>query len=181
MLALVRSLPTADVAARLWRPWEDSLAEADCLHLFGTAQELLPVVEAAHRQNVAVVLSPMAWFGPGKPAAGPQPLRRKVAAWAELVGRSVCPRLSSWRRHLYEAVDLLLPNSNAEAQQIMRDFRIAAKQIRVVPYGADPRFATADPELFRRLFNLRDFVLCAGPIEPRNHQLAFLWAMHDED
>ena len=61
LLALSEALPQAGIAARLWRPFEDSLAGCRCLHLFGTAAEFLPVVESARRSGVKVVLSPESW------------------------------------------------------------------------------------------------------------------------
>ena len=187
MVSLARALPDVGVSARLWRPWEDSLAEADCLHLFGAADEFLPLVEAARRHQVKVVLSPLTWLEDAKrpyelklSAAG-RMLARKATAWAGYIGRSVCPRWPSRQRSLYQAVDLLLPNFNAEAQQLMRQFQIPADRMQVVPHGADLRFAMAVPEPFVQRFGVRDFVLYAGPIEPRNHQLGFLWAMREED
>ena len=45
----------------LWRPFEDQLADARCLHLFGTAAEFLPLVETAHANGLKVVLSPELW------------------------------------------------------------------------------------------------------------------------
>ena len=187
MAALARALPDVGVAARLWRPWEDLLAEADCLHLFGSADEFLPLVEAARQHQVKVVLSPLTWLEesqrPNEPGLSShvRTLARKVTAWAGCVGRSVCPRWPSWQRRLYQSVDLLLPNFNAEAQQIMRRFGIPADRMHVVPHGADLRFAMAASEPFVERFGIWDFVLYAGPIEPRNHQLGFLWAMREED
>jgi glycosyltransferase involved in cell wall biosynthesis len=184
MLALARALPDVGVAARFWRPWEDPLAEAGCLHLFGTAEEFLPVVEAARQEGVPVVLSPLAWLADAdRPAdfPGRQPLRRKVTAWAGYVGRSVCPRWPSRRRQLYRTVDLLLPNSHAEAQQLIRKFQVPSQRVHVVPQGADPRLASADPEPFAARVGSRHFVLYVGSIEPRNNQLGFLLAMRGED
>jgi glycosyltransferase involved in cell wall biosynthesis len=48
-----------------------------------------------------------------------------------------------------------------------------------VPHAASPRFAVCDPEPFAELYGLRDFVLVGGAIEPRNHQLSFLWAVRE--
>ena len=59
--AISRALPQAGITARLWRPFEDSLADCRCLHFFGTAAEFLPVVESAQRNGVKVVLSPESW------------------------------------------------------------------------------------------------------------------------
>ncbi len=62
MLGLVDALHETGINARLWRPWEERLAQADCLHLFGSVPEHLPVIEAAGRHNVPVVLSTITWF-----------------------------------------------------------------------------------------------------------------------
>jgi glycosyltransferase involved in cell wall biosynthesis len=179
MRGLLQALPAAGINARPWRPWEDSLAGVDCLHLFGSSAEHIAVAEGVKRQGVKVVLSPLAWSDGRNHYSPPRPFARRVTAWAGAVSRSVWLGLRSWRRELFDLADLLVPNSNAEAQHLMRHFHVSAQRIHIVPFGADPQFAQADPEPFARLFGLRQFVLHAGPIKPRNNQLGFLWAMHD--
>ena len=181
MLALRRALPNAGIDARLWRPWEDSLDDADCLHLFGSLPEHLPVVEAAHRRGLPVALSPIAWFALANCLREPRPVLRRLAAAARFAARAVCPRLPSWRRRLYQSVDLLMPNSNAEAQQLQQYFGVSPQRIRVVPNGADERFAAASPEPFAARVGMRGFVLYPGRIEPRKNQLGLLWAMRSAD
>jgi len=176
MLALAEALRSAGVVARPWRPWEDSLSTADCLHLFGSLPEHLAVVEAARRHNLPVALSTIAWFQLANCWREPRSVVRRLAACARFMARAACPRLPSWRRRLYQAVDLLLPNSKAEAEQLTRHFQVPPERIHVVPNGADPRFASADPEPFARLVGTRGFVLYAGRIEPRKNQLGFLRA-----
>jgi glycosyltransferase involved in cell wall biosynthesis len=85
--------------------------------------------------------------------------------------------LPSWRRRLYHAVDVLMPNSQAEAEQLVRYFGVSTKRIHVVPNGADGRLAEADPEPFARRVGGRGFVLCPGRIEPRKNQLGLIRAM----
>jgi len=177
MLALARALPSLSVEARLWRPWEETFAGIDCLHLFGSLPEHLPVVESARRRNVPVVLSTIAWFDPANCLREPGPILRRLAASTRFLIRAACPQVPSWRRRLYHAVDLLLPNSNAEAQQLVRYFGVPLERIHVVPNGADRRFIEADAESFARRTGLRDFVLYPGRIEPRKNQLGLLKAM----
>jgi glycosyltransferase involved in cell wall biosynthesis len=179
MAALARALTREGVDARLWRPWEERLAGADCLHLFGSVPEHLPLVAAAHRRGVPVVLSTIAWFDLASYWREPRPLGKRLAACARFLARAACPRVPSWRRRLYHAADLLMPNSQAEAEQLVRYFGVPAERIHVVPNGADERFARADPEPFARRVGARGFVLCAGRIEPRKNQLALLRAMHE--
>jgi glycosyltransferase involved in cell wall biosynthesis len=177
MLALTRALPDVGVPGRLWRPWEESLAGADVLHLFGSHPEHLALVEAAHRQGVRVVLSTIAWFDLASYWREPRSVSMRLRAAAGFLARAACPRLPSWRRRLYHAVDLLLPNSKAEADQLIRYFGVPAGRIHVVPNGADPRFADARPDLWVEQTGVRGFVLYAGRIEPRKNQLGFLRAM----
>ena len=172
-------MPQAGITARLWRPFEDSLAEARCLHLFGTAAEFLPVVESARRSGVKVVLSPESWRNDADRGPYPRGRLRKTAAWFAKAGRGVFSRVPVWQRELYAAVDLLLPNSNVEAQRIARRFKLPLDRLRVIPHGVDPHLAEADPELFCQHAGVRDFVLYAGSVEPNNQQLGFLWAMKE--
>lgn len=193
MLGTAEGLRGLGVRARMWRPWEESLSEGRCLHLFGSAAEHVPLVEAARRAEVPVVLSTIAWFDWRAYWREPGSLPRRATAVIGYFARTALPRLPSWRRRLYHEVDLLLPNSNAEAAQLMRYFEVPVEKIQVVPNGADPRFAEADPEPFLKLLARQAgegrpeavrsrvaagrFVLYAGRIEPRKNQLGLIRAM----
>lgn len=179
LLSTARALAQVGVAARLWRPWEDDLGRANIVHLFGSLPEHLAIAAAAKRRRMVVALSTIAWFDAQAVWREPRPLPRRAAACAALRLRHAFPRWPSWRRRLYDAADVLLPNSQAEAEQLMQLFGTPPHKIHVVPNGADPRFVEADPDLFRRRFGLRDFVLYCGRIEPRKNQLQFLRAMRE--
>ena len=181
LAAMARRLPAAGVAARLWRPWEDALGEFDCLHLFGSLPEHLELVRAAQRAKVPVALSTIAWFDVGSVWRQPRWLGFRLTATAKYLARAAVPRMPSWRRKLYHAVDLLLPNSQAEAEQLIRYFGVPQSKIHVVPNGADERFGEAAAADFARLAGGRGFVLYAGRIEPRKNQLNFLRAMRGTD
>ncbi len=177
MLATTQALQSIGIDASLWRPWEERLAEADCLHLFGSLPEHLPLVEAARQQHVPVVLSTISWFSLMSYWREPRPIRKRLAACGRYLIRASCPRLPSWRRRLYQTVDLLMPNSQAEAGQLIRHFDVPAAKIHIVPNGAEERFAQVNPEPFARVVGLQGFVLCPGRIEPRKNQLGVLRAL----
>jgi glycosyltransferase involved in cell wall biosynthesis len=172
-----RGLAEQGVRVRFWRPWEERLAEADVVHLFGSQREHLPLVHEARRRGLAVVLSPITWFDWRSLWREPWPMRRRVAACAKFWLRSAAPMLPSWRRELYQACNLLLPNSAAEAEQLVRYFGVDPRRIHVVVNGADERFAHGDGRLFARRAGGFHFVLYSGRIEPRKNQLGFLHAM----
>lgn len=175
MQSLANALCALRVDAQLWRPWEDPLAECHCLHLFGSLPEHQYLIQAARRQGVAVVLSTSAWIGPAGHVHESWPKRLASNCW--YTARTICPCLSSWRRRLYRSVDMLIAHSHAEATQLARFQGMHRSRIHIAPKGADPRFAEADPQPFVDLVGVRDFVLCAGRIEPRKNQVALLRAM----
>ncbi len=177
MASTLAALAARGVEARPWRPWEDRLGQADVVHLFGSLPEHEATAAAARRQRVPVVLSTIAWFDWRSYWRQPRPAARRLAAVGGYAARTVYPRLPCWRRRLYHAVDLLLPNSTAEAGQLRRLFGVESERIHVVPNGADPRFALADAEPFARLVGGTGFVLSMGRIEPRKNQLGLLRAL----
>jgi glycosyltransferase involved in cell wall biosynthesis len=181
MMAMAQSLPKAGVEAQLWRPWEHRLADFDCLHLLGSDPSHNEVAVAARRAGVPVVVSTIAWFDLANVWREPRPLWYQLAASGKYLARAAWPQMPSWRRRLYQHADLLLPNSQAEADQLVRYFGVARQRIHIVPNGADERFAEASPAPFARLAGGRGFVLYAGRIEPRKNQLGFLRAMRDTD
>lgn len=177
LAATAEALVELGIDARAWRPWEESLAEIDVLHLVGSHVEHLPLVAAAKARGVRVALSPVAWFDRAATWSEPRPLVRRVAGCARLALRELGIAGGGWRDALYGAADLLLPNSQAEAGQLERLFGVDEGKIAVVPNGFDLRFATATEDAFVAEYGLRGFVLCAGRIEPRKNQLELVRAL----
>lgn len=166
---------------RAWRPWEEGFEGIDCLHLFGSCPEHLPVVEAARCRGIPVVLSTIAWFDWQSRWREGRNLWQKLSACGKLWLQSAVPKIPTWRRRLYHAVDRLLPNSHAEAAQLRRFFAVPAENIAVVPNGAEERFAFPRRVPFPQIDAVGKFVLYPGRIEPRKNQLGFLRALRGTD
>lgn len=124
-----------------------------------------------------MVLSPIGWFSLTSYWQGGNHWPMKLLHSGKFLLRALCPWLPSWRGRLYRSVDMLLPNSLAEARQLRRYFAASPSRIHVVPNGADPRFAHAHPELFVQKTGLQGFVFCPGRLEPRKNQLGLVRAM----
>jgi glycosyltransferase involved in cell wall biosynthesis len=88
--------------------------------------------------------------------------------------RSLAPTVPSWRRELLRLADIVVPNSNAEADQLIGLFGVPRARVRVVPNGVSPPFATALPEPFRERWGDEPFVLFVGRIEPRKNVLRLI-------
>jgi glycosyltransferase involved in cell wall biosynthesis len=177
LVETLHALGELGVAARLWQPNRDGLDDVDCLHLFGSHREWLPLIARARSAGKRVALSPIAWFDLASRWQEPASLVRRIRGVSGQLVRIVAPRAPSWRRQLYHAADVLLPNSQAEATQLERYFRVPAKRIRVVPNGADPRLADSSPGPFAERVGGPGFVLAAGRIEPRKNQLGLIRAL----
>lgn len=94
--------------------------------------------------------------------------------------------LELWRRYnparkaVLEACDMILPNAEGEARLIQKDLGIT-KPYRVVPNGADPRFAAGDAAPFVEQFGMKDVILCVGRISRRKNQLGVIRALRDTE
>lgn len=177
--ATERALSDLSIDARPWRPWEDRLTPGDVVHFFGSLPEFVPLVDAAQRQGAKAALSTIAWFDWRNIWREAHSPARRALNSLRYAARAACPRIPSWRRRLYHAADLLLPNSQAEAEQLQRLFGVPTRKIRVVPNGIDPRFGAATPDVFHARYGLRNFVLCCGRFEPRKNQLTLIRALRD--
>jgi glycosyltransferase involved in cell wall biosynthesis len=178
---LLPALCHLGINAQGWQPWTEGFQDFDCLHLFGSHPEHVPLIEAARRHRLKVALSPVAWFDLASRWHGSRTLRGRLSGCAGHVLRRGFPRWPHWRRRLYDMVDLLLPNSQAEARQLVQQFGVDPGRMRVIPNAASPRFIEADPRPFARQVGGRGYILYAGRVEPRKNQLGFLRAMRGCD
>lgn len=170
-------------------------AKTDIIHIFNPSQLSTAPFRAARAAGVPVVVSTIHWdmrtyyramfavnraYFSIKP---PQFFRHYVVSQlkALLYNYVWNPHVLRRLRNIFQHADLLLPNSTAEADLLIRDFSVPQERIVSVVNGFDAamtRGATAD--LFKKEHGLKDFVLCAGRIEYRKNQLALIEALMDE-
>jgi len=177
LMELARALHERGVSAHADWPAGANLPDVDLLHLFGSVPEHNAFVEEARRREVPVALSPIAWFDWASRFHAAKNWPDLIRGVGGMAARQIPVGWPDWRRRLYRAVDVLLPNSHAEAQQLRRLFRVEPGRLVIVPNAASDRFAEGDPTLFERHYGLRDFVLYAGRLEPRKNPHGFLRAM----
>lgn len=158
-------------------------ADMDVVHGFGLTAEQARNVR---RQGIPVVLSPIYlpadyMMGASAPRTLAQEIFGRARIAAVLALSAVRGRhpakvraLADWfatTRSLYEAVDMLLPNSRLEALQIRKDLGVSTP-MHVVPNAVDPEiFALSSDPL------TRSGVVCVARIEPHKNQLRLIAAM----
>ena len=139
----------------LWNP-KPQFDEADIVHHFslqtGSWRFCHHVISS---RRLPLVISPIVW------------IERKVKYPLEEY------------RTLLQMATKILPNSQAECNQLAGLFGLAANRLTAVVNGVDEVFfEPADPGLFRERFNIREpFVLCMGNIEVRKNQLRLIEAL----
>ncbi|HEY1064647.1 MAG TPA: glycosyltransferase family 4 protein, partial [Pirellulales bacterium] len=177
LLETCAALQRIGVDAQFWRPWDDGFDHLDILHIFGSAPEHVEAIQLAKRRGVRTVVSTIAWFSWAAAWGEARPWPARLFHVARHAVRALAPGRPGWRQAMYDAADVLLPNSQSEADQLMRYFRIPAKKIVVVPNGADEGFAEFTPYPDAEVAALGRFVLLPGRIEPRKNQLNVLRAL----
>lgn len=160
------------------------------VHGFGVSRRLAERTVAA---GTPLVVSPIYWStafelnyhwieGPWRGAA--KELRRRMATALRLLvgGRDAEARVAAfWRRHEGDAAalrfaDALLPNAQAEGEDLTRECGVDPARVRVVPNAVEPDAFDATSDLFERTHGRRDFVLSVGRVEPRKNQLRLVQA-----
>lgn len=180
-----------------------SFEDCDVVHLFHLDRlwEHLAICRRLNAERTPAVLSTIYWPADMFDRGGRQGVQgtlawlfgsetyrslRLVQRWAldAIQIRSLArwdPRLlrfAAAARELLSAVSIILPNSQAEADIIYRQFKLRPETV-IVPNAADAAdFAAGEAESESRR---RERVLCVGRIEPRKNQLALLEALRDTD
>lgn len=142
--------------------------EYEIVHVFGCHYWNYQLAHLAKSKGAKIVLSPISY--------NPCP-SRAYKMWRHF-DRFV-PMDTTFRLHrkMVDLADVLLPNSVIEGDYIHEFFGADKSRMKVVPYGADPRFTAASPRQFVEKYGLEDFVLCVGKIEPRKNQVNLAKAM----
>ncbi len=89
-------------------------------------------------------------------------------------------------RAIYRACDVVIAQSDGEAQALADDFQIARERIAVACVGSGKAYPSPDPEAFRRKYiaprwSGREFALCVGRVDANKNQLALVRALKGVD
>lgn len=167
------------IHVKLFNQWEDKLKDFDILHVFGSVKDCLGLMEAAKPLGVKVVLSPVFWSTLNRALHEYGGLNKKINMSVKHIVKAVFPFMPSSRRKMLEVADSILPNSEAEVNQLVKLFAADKNKMHVCYLAADERFATANPDEFISKFQVSDFILSVGRIEPRKNQLNLIKALRD--
>ena len=144
---------------KLFNPWKiHNPGDFDIIHTFTAGYETTVVVKQLSDSGAKVVVSPVHYTRQSPKAV-------RAAQFIEKTGNKVFSGIHtgySVKKEICENADLLLPNTNAESEQIIEGFGIDKSKIVVIPNGVESRFADAKPDLFQNKYNLKNFTLFVG-------------------
>lgn len=144
---------------KLYNPWKIyNPGDFDIIHTFTAGYETTVVVKQLSDSGAKVVVSPVHYTRQSPKAV-------RAAQFIEKTGNKVFSGIHtgySIKKEICEKADLLIPNTNAEAEQIIEGFGIDKRKVSVIPNGVESRFADAKPDLFHSKYNLKNFTLFVG-------------------
>lgn len=174
---------------------EPNLEDFDLVHIFGVSEEL---IRHAKDNGKPVAVSTIYWsyryeleyartggwwsyfkadcrkrlrVATSILLGGNEGHRRQSEFWVRQAARSCSLRMA----------DVLLPNAQAEADDLIRECGVSADRIRVVPNAVDVSAARATADQFTSEYGIKDFVLCVGRVEPRKNQLRLIQSLRSSD
>jgi glycosyltransferase involved in cell wall biosynthesis len=182
------ALEAQDVTVDRFDPFETQIHEYDLLHVFSSHPDLFTLVEYADQVGVPTVVSPIyydnvheilqspLWFAKNT-RKYPYSLKSVLSKSAERVAPEKLVSFLDRKKRLYDATEVLFPNSHAEGDLLARRFDTPPEKIHVVPNGVDEQFADATPEVFKATYDAEDFVLMVCSIDPRKNLITALEAL----
>jgi len=144
------ALESLGIEVLLFDPWKPQFEAVDLVHYFSVQGGSMNFCDYAKRIGLPLVISPVLWLTAENRARFP-------------LGEI---------RDLLHLCDRILPNSQAEAEQLAAEFDLQPDKFSWVPNGVDPEFGVpADPAAFRTRYGVEGrFLLNVANIEPRKNQ-----------
>lgn len=154
LMRTFEQLQDLNVDVSLYNSWKPALDEADIVHFFSVFGGSYYFCQMVKRLGKKLAISPVIWID--DPAKYPS---------AEI-------------KAMLDVADIILPNSQLEAEMLTAAFGIDPAKFHVVHNAVEENaFESVDPTLFGRVYGLHDYFLCVGNIEDRKNQLRLLEAM----
>lgn len=157
LLAYHRHLPRFGVTPMLFDLWNPRFDEHDLAHFFSVVAGSVHFCAHVKRRGLPLVISSSLWITQETRDLYPH--------------REILEQLS--------LADCIIVNSQAEGNRLAEVFGLPRERFATVYNGVNERFLTpADPEIFRRTYNIADrFFLNIANIEPRKNQFGLARAL----
>lgn len=174
-LQTAKGLKSLGVEVEFISPWNQSL-NVDLVHVFVAGPSTLGMLKRCSELGIKTVLSPIFFSN-----------RTATTINSSLKAEKLISKIGSGIRSDFgikaeacNTADVILPNTSAEAELIAKGFGIDRGKIKVIPNAVEPRFADSNADLFKKKYNLQNFVLFVGQAgAPRKNVIKLIEAAPD--
>lgn len=154
-------------------PWKNQIPDVDICHIFSTDGTLVFHLESAAAHGKPVIMSPVFNGFTGQ--------RWQLYLKSQL--GQIVPGMYSDLKRIHRMVALsskILVLNEEERCTFIRAFNADASRCEIVPNGFDTRFSSATPMMFESAYDVRNFILQVGSIEPNKNQLNVIRAINKQ-
>jgi len=177
----MQSVKTAEQLEKLgvdvhyYNPWEKTdPSDYDIVHIFLAGNETLAIAQRLRDLDCKLAISPVFYT---RRSAGVIRQSMKIESIAGKLVRGIFSDYSI-KASVCKTADLVLPNTQSEADLIRDGFSISDERISVIPNGVDSGFADATPDLFMSTYDVKNFTLFVGDASARRKNVLSLLQQH---
>jgi len=164
------------IKTKLFNQWEDKLKDYNILHNFGLSSNCYDLIKAAYNKKINVAITPIySWPSLRFALRAGINLKQKLSlsGYSLLHGTHILNKTTNAYKMLKMA-SIILTDSKAEKNIVMKNYRLKNNKFKIVPYGVDKRFYNANKKEFVKKYGMEDFLLYTGRIEPRKNVLTLI-------
>lgn len=165
-----------NIKIKLFDQWNDKLQDYDILHNFGLSNNCYDLINAAYNKKVPIFITPVySWPSLRFALRSGATLKHKLklSGYSILHGTPIINKLTHANKMLRMA-NVILTDSKAEKNVLLKTYGLSDKKFRIAPYGVDKRFFNSNEKEFVKKYDINDFLLYTGRIEPRKNVLTLI-------
>ena len=177
----MQAIKTADhlnklgVTIHFYNPWDKTDPAAyDLIHIFLAGNETLTMARLLSNMSCKLAVSPVFYTRRSAPVI------RQAINMQSIANKLFKGIFSDYsiKASVCKSADIVLPNTQSEADLIRDGFEITGDRIHVIPNGVDADFADSSPDLFESTYHVRNFTLFVGDASARRKNLLNLLQRH---
>lgn len=162
LVEMKKELNKLGIQAQYFNSWDENLdiLNADLVHLFAANVATYSLAKNLKHYGIKFVVNPI-FFSKHSPI-----LLRIYQNFEKPFHKLFKRTYSDYSisRQICEWAELVLPNTQAEAQLVSKGLGINPSRIKVIHNGVEERFLNSDPSIFEKKYGIKDFILYVGHI-----------------
>jgi len=168
------------VNVKFFDSWNDKLENYDIFHNFGLSSNCYDLINSAYSKKVPIVVTPIySWPSLRFALKSGSNLKERfnLTSYAIINNNYLFNKFTVVKKILDKA-NKILPDSQVEADLLIKRYKLSKNKFHPVPCGVDERFYEAKDKEFVKKYGLKDFVLYVGRIDSRKNVLVLIKIMN---